>query len=131
MKTGRKQNIKNILLNTILKVLQSGYYEYYSNSLIGDFKKDFQEYELRSPVNFADKIKKPVLLFHGTQDKVVPIEQSKKLFNKIKNNNVYNNFIEYEGEGHGFRGLDAISQSLTAEFEFYQGLNDKSERLDS
>ena len=105
--------------------------KYYSNSLIGDFKKDFQEYELRSPVNFADKIKKPVLLFHGTQDKVVPIEQSKKLFNKIKNNNVYNNFIEYEGEGHGFRGLDAISQSLTAEFEFYQGLNDKSERLDS
>ena len=27
------KNIKNILLNTILKVLQSGYYEYYSNSL--------------------------------------------------------------------------------------------------
>lgn len=37
-----------------------------------------------SPINHVDKIEIPVLLIHGTYDKVVPFEQSKRMSKKMK-----------------------------------------------
>ncbi len=47
--------------------------------------------------NIADKISAPVLIFHGTNDKIVPFAEGKKLFDAIKSQK---KFIEMQGAGH-------------------------------
>lgn len=48
-------------------------------------------------IKFAPKISAPVLIFHGTADKVVPYDEGKKLFNAIKSEK---KFVAVEGAGH-------------------------------
>lgn len=91
----------------------------YNDFLIGSEREYLEEYKSRSPINFAGSIQQPVLLFHGTDDMVINVEQSRLLFDKLKNNNPQSKYIEYEGEGHGFRDFENIKRSLMVEFEFY------------
>lgn len=49
----------------------------------------------------SGKIKAPTLIFHGTDDEVVPIKDSKKFYRSL---DVEKNLIEAEGEGHVFSG---------------------------
>lgn len=59
-------------------------------------------------ISFAEKISSPVLIFHGTDDEVVKIEEGKKLFEVIKSPK---KFIEVQGAGHlGFPDEFLISE---------------------
>ena len=75
--------------------------------------------EQRSPINFADRIKCPVIFFQGLDDKVVTPDQSISMVQALKNNNVPVAYIEYEGEGHGFRQSQNIRRSYEAELYFF------------
>lgn len=44
----------------------------------------------------------PFLLFHGTDDKLVPVDQSRRLAEKLNNLGVPTRMVALEGEGHGF-----------------------------
>ncbi|KAI8868624.1 alpha/beta-hydrolase, partial [Ramicandelaber brevisporus] len=52
---------------------------HYTESLVGPYPAAKHIYEERSPINSADTITAPVLFLHGTEDKVVPINQSETL----------------------------------------------------
>lgn len=93
--------------------------KFYNHYLIGDPKITSEEYVKRSPISFADKITKPILLMHGTDDRVIPIEHSQKLYKLLEHNNPLNKYIEFPGEGHGFRTTDSLTSSIQAELEFY------------
>lgn len=54
----------------------------------------------RSPVNFANKINIPVLLIHGTNDRSVRVEQSKKMYKRLKKAKKDVNYIELKGGDH-------------------------------
>jgi dipeptidyl aminopeptidase/acylaminoacyl peptidase len=56
-----------------------------------------------SPLHRADRIAGPLLLFHGTDDPVVPISQSDLLVERIRSGGGDVDYVVYEGEGHGFR----------------------------
>ena len=56
-----------------------------------------------SPIHRAERITAPLLLMHGTDDPVVPIEQSEALAARIGAAGGDVDFVVYEGEGHGFR----------------------------
>ncbi len=58
-----------------------------------------------SPLWRADRIAAPLLIVHGTDDPVVPIEQSRTLVERLRADrpDADVTLIEYEGEGHGFR----------------------------
>lgn len=43
----------------------------------------------------------PFMILHGTEDSVVPLEQSRRLFNVLQENNVPAQFLLLEGAGHG------------------------------
>ena len=43
----------------------------YLNSLVGNYEEHFDDYINRSPISQMNKIKKPILLFHGKKDKVI------------------------------------------------------------
>jgi dipeptidyl aminopeptidase/acylaminoacyl peptidase len=82
---------------------------FYNHYLIGDPLKDRRQYLARSPLANADKIQDPVAIFHGENDRVVSIDQSIRLAEKLKEHGIPHLFKAYPGEGHGFRKPETIS----------------------
>ncbi len=61
----------------------------------------------RSPVTWAARLAGvPLLVLHGTADPVVPVEQSRALVAAVREAGGDVQYVEYEGEGHGFRQLE-------------------------
>jgi dipeptidyl aminopeptidase/acylaminoacyl peptidase len=56
-----------------------------------------------SPVHRAERIRGPLLVFHGTDDPVVPIAQTEALVLAIRDAGGEVEQVVYAGEGHGFR----------------------------
>jgi dipeptidyl aminopeptidase/acylaminoacyl peptidase len=54
-----------------------------------------------SPVNQADKIKVPLLVFQGKNDRSVPISESQQIVNKVRAQGGEVWYIEAANEGHG------------------------------
>jgi len=78
----------------------------YLNSLVGNYEKNHDDYINRSPINHINKIKKPVLLFHGKKDKVISYKQTLKIQEILIQNNKYSEVIFFDNEGHGFRNIE-------------------------
>ncbi len=70
---------------------------------VGDPDKDAAYLEKISPVFHAENIRRPLLVLQGANDpRVLPIE-SRDIVAKVKANNVPVEYVEFPGEGHGFR----------------------------
>ncbi len=70
--------------------------------LVGDAVRDAELIAKNSPVKQAARIKAPVLLAFGEDDRRVPLEHGKRLRDVLKvagNDPVW---VTYPGEGHGF-----------------------------
>ena len=61
-------------------------------------------HESASPVTYVRKDAPPFLIFHGTKDWMVPIDQSRGLAKKLKDVGVAVKLVEVPGEGHGWGG---------------------------
>jgi len=59
-------------------------------------------YKLASPVTHVSKDNPPVLLLHGTADKLVPVTQSEQLAEALKKAGVEHRLIIVEGAPHSF-----------------------------
>lgn len=74
-----------------------------------DIKKDkrkvVENFKTLSPVSYADTAV-PTLIVQGDKDKVVPLQQSKKLSRKLKKANVQNSLIIVKDGIHGFGTTD-------------------------
>jgi len=81
---------------------------HYNTSLLGALPEHHDEWQARSPVFHADKIRDALLLFQGSADPVVPQAQSDSLVEQLKANNVPHLYRVYEGEGHGFRQAENL-----------------------
>jgi dipeptidyl aminopeptidase/acylaminoacyl peptidase len=77
--------------------------ERYNDSLVGPLPEAAEKYRAWSPVFHAEKIKDPVAIFQGDEDKVVPPSQSEEIVRALKANGVPHEYHLYPGEGHGFR----------------------------
>jgi len=77
----------------------------YLNSLVGNYAKNNDDYINRSPINYINKIKKPILLFHGKKDIVISYKQTLKIQEILIQNNKYSEVIFFDNEGHGFRNI--------------------------
>ena len=53
-----------------------------------------------TPASLADKVRAPVLILHGVNDSVVPIEQSQVMVRKLKGANKPVKFVELQGDDH-------------------------------
>jgi acetyl esterase/lipase len=60
-------------------------------------------YRKASPLTYAGKNTAPLLLFHGASDKMVPVDQSRRLAEKVESAGGDARLVVVEGEGHGFR----------------------------
>ena len=91
----------------------------YDHWLIGDWHNSRAVYRTRSPLRNADQIDCPVIFFQGADDKVVPPEQSRVMVETLKKRGLPVAYLEFQGEAHGFRKADAVSQSIESELYFF------------
>ncbi len=78
----------------------------YLNSLVGNYEQNYDNYINRSPINHINKIKKPILLFHGKKDTVISYKQTLKIQEILIQNNKYSEVMFFENEGHGFKNIE-------------------------
>lgn len=78
----------------------------------GDVKED--HLEQISPVNHINKIKAPVLLIHGEQDKIVPFAQSEDMFDELEDAGNNATFIELEKGDHHLSNAKNRMKALKA-----------------
>ncbi len=92
---------------------------HYNEYLIAPAEQAQALYLERSPINHADKLKRPMIFFQGLDDKVVPPQQSEVMVDALRARGVPVAYMTLEGEGHGFRKADSIVRTLEAELYFY------------
>ncbi|HEX8615542.1 MAG TPA: prolyl oligopeptidase family serine peptidase [Telluria sp.] len=92
---------------------------HYNEYLIAPKPESETLYLLRSPINHADKLTRPMIFFQGLDDKVVPPQQSEVMVAALRAAGVPVAYMTLEGEGHGFRKADSIVRTLEAELYFY------------
>lgn len=91
----------------------------YLDSLIGPYPEARALYEARSPLTHADQIDAPVLLLQGLEDRVVPPSQPRAMCQALAERSIDVEYIEFPGEGHGFRSAEARTRALEAELSFF------------
>lgn len=82
--------------------------ERYNDSLVGILPQDAERLKAWSPALHADKIKDPIAVFQGADDKVVPPEHSEQIVATLRANKVPHVYKLYPGEGHGWRKTETI-----------------------
>ncbi|MDQ4144691.1 MAG: prolyl oligopeptidase family serine peptidase, partial [Actinomycetota bacterium] len=91
----------------------------YLDSLLGPLPEAERVYQERSPINHADRISAPVILFQGLEDEIVPPSQSERIVAALEANRIPHAYVAFEGEQHGFRKAENIKRALEAELYFY------------
>jgi dipeptidyl aminopeptidase/acylaminoacyl peptidase len=91
----------------------------YIDSLIGPYPERRDVYVARSPIHFIDQLDCALILFQGSEDKIVLPDQSRKMFAAVRGKGLPVAYLEFPGEGHGFRQAAHIKRALDAELYFY------------
>jgi dipeptidyl aminopeptidase/acylaminoacyl peptidase len=73
---------------------------------MGDVVKNKSLYEDRSPINFIDKIKAPLLLLAGGHDPRCPKSETQQVVDAIKKRGGTVDYKIYDNEGHGFARVE-------------------------
>lgn len=82
----------------------------------GDPWKATATYRKYSPMTYVDKVKTPIMITHGEQDRRVPIQQAEQYYRSLKANGVEAMFVRYPREGHGIaepnHQIDLVGRQL-------------------
>ena len=73
---------------------------------MGDPEKNKALYEDRSPINFVDRIKAPLLLLAGGRDPRCPKSETEQVVDAIKKRGGTVDYKIYDNEGHGFARVE-------------------------
>ena len=85
---------------------------------IGDPVKDKKIYQERSPLNFADRIVRPLFVIQGANDPRVKQAESDRIVEAAKKNNVPVEYMLFPDEGHGLRKTENRIKAYKAVSEF-------------
>ena len=91
----------------------------YNDWLVGPWPEAEQLWRERSPVNFADRIRAPIIILQGLEDAIVPPSQSEVVVAALRENRVPFSYLAFEGEQHGFRKAETLERAVEAELSFY------------
>lgn len=91
---------------------------HYNDSLLGPLPEAANIYRERSPEFHAGKIRRPLAIFQGDKDVVVPKNQAEAIVKAVAKTGVPYIYHLYEGEGHGFRKSETIQHLYTAIEDF-------------
>jgi dipeptidyl aminopeptidase/acylaminoacyl peptidase len=71
-----------------------------------------------TPADLADRVRAPILIFHGINDSVVPIEQSRLMVNKLKGADKKFKYVELQGDDHWLSSARTRTQMLAEVEQF-------------
>jgi dipeptidyl aminopeptidase/acylaminoacyl peptidase len=91
----------------------------YLDGLIGPWPEAKAVYDARSPINHLDGFTAPLLILQGAEDPVVPPNQAHMIRDALRAKRVPVAYLEFPGEGHGFRRAENIIRAKEAELTFY------------
>jgi dipeptidyl aminopeptidase/acylaminoacyl peptidase len=93
-------------------------YAYWKNLVSGN-KKDVEALlETASPIHHVKNIKAPILLIHGSKDRVVNIEQSENMLEELEALNKSVAFKRFDGENHNLSDSNVRAEVLGAVIGF-------------
>jgi dipeptidyl aminopeptidase/acylaminoacyl peptidase len=91
----------------------------YLDGLIGPWPQAKAIYDARSPINHLEGFSAPLLILQGAEDPVVPPNQAHMIRDALRAKGTPVAYIEFAGEGHGFRRAENIIRAKEAELYFY------------
>ncbi len=86
----------------------------YLDSMLGPLPEAAEVYRQRSPIFHVDRIVRPLAVFQGEEDQVVPKNQSDAIVESLRRRGVPHEYHVYAGEGHGWRKRETIEAFYTA-----------------
>jgi dipeptidyl aminopeptidase/acylaminoacyl peptidase len=89
----------------------------YLDSMLGPLPEAAAIYRERSPVFHAGNIRRPLAVFQGGIDTVVPKDQAESIVEALRRNGTPHIYHVYEDEGHGWRKRETIEH-------FYRTVDD-------
>jgi dipeptidyl aminopeptidase/acylaminoacyl peptidase len=91
----------------------------YLDRLVGPYPEARDVYVERSPIHHVDRFTRPLIVLQGSEDQVVPPNQSKKIVDALRERKVPVAYLLFDGEQHGFRRAENIRRAMDAELSFY------------
>jgi dipeptidyl aminopeptidase/acylaminoacyl peptidase len=90
----------------------------------GDPVKEKDKLLDRSPISHVDLLRSPILLTHGENDNRVPVLESRQFAEKAKALGKPVTYVEFEGQGHGLKGIPNQKRLWQARFSFLESALD-------
>ncbi|MCE1173175.1 MAG: prolyl oligopeptidase family serine peptidase [Propionibacteriales bacterium] len=81
---------------------------HYTDRLVAPYPDGRATYVERSPIHHLDRLRCPMLIFQGADDKVVPPSQAEAMAAALTERGLPVRLHLFEGEGHGFRQAQTI-----------------------
>lgn len=91
----------------------------YLDGLVGPWPEAESTYQERSPIHHVDRLDRPLIVFQGLEDEVVPPNQAEMIVDALRSKGVPVAYVPFAGEQHGFRQGPNIRRALEAELWFY------------
>lgn len=73
-----------------------------------------------SPLSYTDMLNKPLLMFHGEYDRVIPLEHAVEMESKLKKNGHEVVLEIIQNEGHSFEDAHVMAYILTSSDTFFK-----------
>ena len=83
------------------------------------YPEDPDELYARSPVHFANRVRRALLLLQGLDDPIVLPKHAQSMYDAVRERGVPTAYVTFAGEGHGLRRADSIARLLDAETYFF------------
>ena len=88
----------------------------------GDPKTERDKLLDRSPLAHVDILQAPLLLTHGSNDNRVGVSESRQFNDKAVELGKPVTYVEFEGQGHGIKGLENLMEYYQVQFDFLRGV---------
>ncbi len=90
----------------------------YTDTLLGPLPEAADHYRARSPIFHADQLVDPIAIYQGSDDRVVPQNQSDRIVDSLVARGITHEYTVYAGEGHGWRLPNTIEQYYRSAYQF-------------
>jgi len=78
-----------------------------------------ETYRKSSPMTFVDKVKTPIMITHGEQDRRVPIAQAEQYYRALQRRGVEVVFLRFPREGHGIQEPNHLIDLTRRQLEWF------------
>lgn len=92
-------------------------YTFWKHALGGHTRRDLDEL---SPLNMVADINRPVLVFHGDRDKIIPVTQAEAIRDAFEKHDKQATVRILQQQGHSIRNGNSISYVLEEAVEFFE-----------